>query len=134
MKKILIPALVIAIAVVLVLSMFAYFSAESATEIYLRYEYSDKSIYVRLEDEETISEIKGLLHGIAYRDSPSCGFSEEVSIVFTTNGKEKVLCIACDGCPLFRINDSNKYLKISEKSRQRLDEILDIYGITFPCI
>ena len=104
-----------------------------ATEILLEYRNVDKNISARVADERDILKLKQILSGHPFKDSPACGFSSDISITVTNDKKSIVFYPACDGCPLLRINDSDKYIRITEEARINLNEILGMYDMTFPC-
>ena len=82
-----------------------------------------------------LKELREILKGVKFKDTPSCGFGESVSIIFwSPEHKEIMVCPACDGCPLMRIGDSDCYIKIKDTERARFDEIVKKYGMVFPCI
>ncbi len=87
-----------------------------------------------ISDNAVVEELKSLLNGSLFSDSPSCGFSEDISIELSDNFKKVILCPALDGCSIIRVNASNKYFEISDSDRQRLNEILGEYGFKFPSL
>ena len=66
-----------------------------------------------------------------FRDEPSCGFSEEVSVRF---GGSDTFCIARDTCPIIYWKEKDKYFRISESEKERLYNLLKPYGAFFPCV
>ncbi len=132
--------IIITIQIVLIVGAFfilrynRHFSADFADEITLRFEYGTNQVHVKVTDEEDVSHIKALLNGYMWRSSPSCGFSEQVSITLNSSGKTVVLCLASDGCPIFCVNNSDHYFDLSEEDWDKLHEILAKYGFIFPCI
>ena len=81
---------------------------------------------------EDLSRICDLLDGKRlYSDDPSCGFSDDVSVVM--NGTER-FCFACDSCPVVYWKNKNKFIKLSEKENEELKGILALYGFEFPCL
>ena len=52
----------------------------------------------------------------------------------TDRSKSLIFCPANDGCPLLQIDDSSRYIKVSDEARTRLDDVLEKYGMAFPCI
>ena len=105
-----------------------------ATEVFLEYHYFDKDISVKITDESDILKLKQILNGCLFKDTPACGFTTEISITMTNGSKSIVFCPANDGCPLLRINDSSKYIKITDEIRNKLNTVLEKYGMTFPCV
>ena len=105
-----------------------------ATEVFLEFHYEDISISVTITDENDILILKQILSGRPFRDSPSCGFSTAISITMTNGRKSIMFCPANDGCPLLRIGTSDRYIRISDEAKARLNEVLERYGMFFPCI
>ena len=66
-----------------------------------------------------------------YRDNPSCGFTEDVSIKFDDS---QTFCFANDGCPIIYWKEKDKYFNIDEDEKSRLDIALKKFDILFPCI
>lgn len=139
MKKLKIWML-LSLVVLITLSIFCVrwftmkINTDFATEVLLKYHYDDKDISVKLTNESDILTIKQILNGHPFKDSPACGFTTDISITMTNGRKSIVLCPACDGCPLLLVSDSGKYIKISDEARKRLNEVLEKYGVTFPCV
>ena len=81
-----------------------------------------------LSTEETI-QICAIFDGkILYRDNLSCGFSENVAVVFNEN---QTFCIACDSCPIVYWKEKNKYFNITEAQKKQLYSILKEHGLSF---
>ena len=87
-----------------------------------------------LTDEEDIVELKGIFRGRTARDSPACGFSMNVSITMHGRGESLTFCLALDGCSIIRVNDSDRFIRISDSQREVLDDIFARFGFTFPAI
>ena len=125
---------------IIVLSIFFYrwfvmsVSSDFATEVLLEYHYSDKDISLKITGEYDIQTLKEILKGRPFRDSPSCGFAIDVSITMTDGRKRIVFCPANDTCPLLRINSSERYIRITEEDKSRLYDVLEKYGMIFPCV
>ena len=76
--------------------------------------------------------LKTLFDGkIMYRDNPSCGFSETVSIIFD---QKQTFCIAQDNCPIVYWKEKNRYITLSEDEKNQLRDLLEPYGFCFPCL
>ena len=102
--------------------------AESGTAVF---QYADNNIYESLSAEE-IRLLQNIFSGkIMYRDSPACGFSEKIAIVF--NGSQ-TLCFACDGCPIVYWKEQDMYFKLTEENQRSIMDILQKYGFYFPCV
>lgn len=96
----------------------------------LSYHYLDKNISMELSQDESIKLKNILTNKRLYSDNPSCGFTKEISIRF----HEQVFCIACDSCPVIKLEGENKYFNISESDRKEIEIIFERYGGIFPCI
>lgn len=131
---------IVSVIVAIGLGVFILFSvyfprinASFATKGYVRYHYGNKAIDVQVDDDD-LAALKAILVGRSYTDSPSCGFDSDVSIRLADGQKSIVFCPACDTCPKFRIDDSDRYISTSEEQRERFDAIVARYGMTFPCM
>jgi len=130
-KYIPIVSIVTAVAAILFFILPRKIEIPESSEVILVYNYLDIKIYENIYDKSAIRELKMLFNGTVIKDSPSCGFSENISITFI--GKNKLmLCPALDGCPLIRIGTTDKYLIISQETRTQLDAFLERYGFKFP--
>lgn len=124
---------VMAVVVAVFVHSFPLVDVGFATKGYVRFHYADKSIDAQLSKED-LEEIKDMLVRRSFVDSPACGFSTDVSIRLTDGQRSIVFCPACDTCATLQIGDSNRYISVSEKQRDRLDRILAKYGVCFPCV
>jgi len=130
----------LSLVVLIALSIFCYrwyamkINPDFATEVLLEYHYVDKDISVKITDDSDILKLKQMLKGRPFKDTPACGFTTEISITMTNGRKSIVFCPANDGCPLLRINDSGKYIKITDETRTKLNDLLEKYGMTLPCV
>ena len=109
-------------------------NSDFATEALLEYHYGDTNISLKITDENDLAALKQILKGRPFGDSPSCGFSADISITMTNGRKSVMFCPANDGCRLLRVGGSGGYIKISDEARTRLNYVLEKYGMTFPCI
>lgn len=100
--------------------------------IMVNYSYNDISIDEKLLDEDAKIVREILNHRILYRDNPSCGFSEEISIKL--NSGDRIFCMSLDDCPVFKDVSSGKYFSISEKKYIKFCEVMEKYGVTFPAL
>jgi hypothetical protein len=133
--KICIPILGIAVVLVFAWRWFTLdINTEFASEILLEYHYADKNISTQIIDENDVLALKQILTGRSFADSPSCGFSTDISIIMNNGNESIVFCPANDGCPLLRIGDSNKYIKITDENLTSLHKVLAKYGMVFPCV
>ena len=138
----------LSLVVLIVLSILCFrwftmkINSDFATEALLEFHYDavpgghnpNANISVVIKDESDISALKEILRGRSFKDTLACGFSTDISVTMTNGSKSIMFCPANDGCPLLRIGDSNKYIRISEENRKALDKILEKYGMFFPCI
>lgn len=98
-------------------------------EVCFIYENINVSHYIGAEELE---RLKIIVDGKKlYRDNPSCGFSENISIKF---GREKTFCVARDGCPIIYWKEKNRYIELSEEEKIKIYNILEKYGFFFPCV
>ena len=109
-------------------------NSDFATAVLLECHDESNDISLKLSDASDIKTLKAILKGLPFEDGPSCGFSSDVSITMTGWYKSIAFCPALDGCPVVRIDNSGKYIEISDEDRTKLDEVLGKYGITFPRI
>lgn len=118
---------------------FNMINSDFTTEAVLKFSAPDNEIGIfvvqsfQLTDYRDINELKKIFRGRALRDSPSCGFVTTVSI--TMKGRENnSFCIALDGCPIVRVNNSDRFMVISYSQREIIDNLFARYGFAFPAI
>ena len=104
---------------------------EFAKEAEVCFIYGDVVVSQNMDDKEveTLKEIfdnKSL-----YKDTPSCGFSEDVSIQFN---QSQTFCIARDTCPIVYWMEEDRYIRLTEEEKLLLYDLLESYGFEFPCI
>lgn len=93
--------------------------------------YGDSNILENLSDKDC-NIIKDMFDNKKlYKDNPSCGFSENIAIVFDDS---KVFCIANDECPIIYYQNKNLFFDLSNKENELLRNILTQYGLYFPCV
>ena len=110
-------------------------NSDFATETLLEFHYDDTSISVTITNEADVLILKQILSGRPFSNSSICPFSEDISITMTNGKKSIMFCPANDGCPLLRIgNSGKKCIQISDENNTKLHEILEKYGMFFPCI
>jgi hypothetical protein len=98
----------------------------------IRFVYRDSNINTKLYDKDE-TYIKELFNKRRlYKDNPSCGFSENVSILFN-EGNIKFF-IAQDSCPIIYYANKDKYFKLTDDEAASLRSLLEDYGFIFPCI
>lgn len=101
--------------------------AESAE---VTFKYIDDASYTILDQE--LSLIKSIFNGKKmYKDNPSCGFSEDVSIKLDGS---HTFCIAQDTCPIIYWKEDNKFFRLREEEKTQLYNLLQKYGFYFPCV
>ncbi|MBR3811764.1 MAG: hypothetical protein IKJ16_05485 [Agathobacter sp.] len=106
-------------------------SMEFAKEAEVCFIYGDVVVSQNMDDKEveTLKEIfdnKSL-----YKDTPSCGFSEDVSIQFN---QSQTFCIARDTCPIVYWMEEDRYIRLTEEEKFLLYDLLEPYGFEFPCV
>lgn len=93
--------------------------------------YDDLNISECLSDKD-LNTLKELFDNKRlYRDNPSCGFSENVSVVFD---ESEVFCVACDDCPIIYYQNKGLYFALSNQENDLLRKVLIQYGFHFPCV
>lgn len=98
----------------------------------IKYDFLQKNIDERLSKSDS-EEIKKILNNRSlFSDNPSCGFSKDISFQF--NDGDIIYSIARDTCPMFKDEKTGTYFQISEKERDRINKILEKYGVTFPAL
>ena len=82
--------------------------------------------------EQELSQIMSIFDGKdLYSDRPSCGFSKSISVKINAS---QTFCFACDTCPIIYWAEKGKYFNITEEEQEKLYEILDAHGFSFPCV
>lgn len=126
-------AILITGLVILFFICFPRIDGEFATSASLRYHYAEKSIDTKVTDSD-LKDLKEILVGRSYPGNPDCGFDTDISITFSYGRKNITFCPACDTCSTIQIGNTNRYLRISDDQRKRLNVILAKYGMLFPCV
>ncbi len=93
--------------------------------------YGDANVLKPMKEEDleliqSIFDTKKL-----YKDNPSCGFDENISIKIN---KTHTFCIARDTCPIVYWKEKDRYIKLMEEEKNQLYKILESYGFSFPCV
>lgn len=100
----------------------------------VQFEYQDKNVSEHLTETD-FKIICDMFEGKRlYRDTPSCGFGEEVSILMDRNGEVQYFCIAQDDCPILYWKNRERYFKLSDAENEKLHSCLTAYGFQFPCL
>lgn len=111
--------------------IFSEKTSIEATHAILVYKYGDnKNINEQLSNDDaqiikTILDNKKL-----YKDNPSCGFSPDISIKYG----DLTFSIARDKCPILKLVNTDKYIKITESERKKIEKVFNKYGATFPAL
>ena len=104
---------------------------EFAKEAEVCFIYEEVSISQYLEDKE-VETLKEIFDDkILYKDNPSCGFSEDISIRFN---QSQTFCIARDTCPIVYWVEEDRYMSLTEEEKLLLYNLLEPYGFEFPCV
>ena len=104
---------------------------EFAKEAEVCFIYGDVTTSQYLEDKdlETLKEIFDDKR--MYKDTPSCGFSEDISVRFN---QSQTFCVARDTCPIVYWKEEDRYIRLTEEEKGVLYNLLGTYGFTFPCV
>lgn len=120
---------VVAAAVISFENSFLTVKISGISDGSVRFAYGDTDISEELSDAD-FKAILSMFNGKKlYRDNPSCGFSEDVSVHLNMT-----FCIACDECPVVCLTEKNQYFRLSDEENLLLREILTKYGFVFPCV
>ena len=116
------------VAVAFVLNLFHVFNFFScnpfANHAQIRF-YDD----IKAVNDEDSVRLRELLYGKPpHYDSPSCGFGAEVSVSFGGD----TFMPARDGDE--SVENNGKYLTLTDTENEEFHEILEKYGVTFPCV
>ncbi len=69
-----------------------------------------------------------------YRDNPSCGFSDQVSVTLLDDSNAYTFCFAMDSDNIVYLKEKNMYFQVSDSEKELIYTILSKYGFTFPCV
>jgi len=98
-------------------------------EVVFVYNGTSASHILSMQDLE---QIRRIFEGkYVYKDNPSCGFTDKISIIFDDS---KTFCIARDTCPVIYWKEEDKYFQITEGEKNYLYQLLERFGFTFPCL
>lgn len=100
-----------------------------AKEAKVNFKYGDTFSESELSDGDLALIIRTFDNKRLYCDAPSCGFTENASLII--NGDE-IFCIACDSCPVVYWKNKNRYFNIPEKEYIKMKETLESYGFLLP--
>ena len=140
-KIILISVIFILIVILTIVFAPLPFNVVFANKIYVKFYDDEIKIDCEITDKNDVVKLKRLFDkSVSYHMDdfiggvPSCGFSEDVSLTFQTGVIKVVLYPGCDTCGLFRIGNSRRYIALNGKEKIMFYEIVEKYGMTFPCI
>lgn len=97
----------------------------------IRYNYETVSVNESLTKEETELITDVFENNFLYSDNPSCGFSQDISIVMDD---DKTFCIARDTCGIIYWKEKDKYFKVSDEDIEKVHKIFENHGGKFPCV
>ena len=131
MKKIVLCSLAIIVsAICFSLFLQPQVELDAPTSAIARFKHNESDIESELSTEHT-KQIVGIFQGKKLRkDSPSCGFTEDVSVKID----DKTFCITCDTCRIVYLLEDDRYFYLSDTENSFLREILTYYGFELPCI
>lgn len=131
MKKIVLFSLVIIIsAICFALFLQPQVELDAPNSAIARFKHNESNIQAELSAEHT-KQIVSIFQGKKLRkNSPSCGFTEDVSVKID----DKTFCIACDTCRIVYLLEDDRYFHLSDTENSSLREILTYYGFELPCI
>lgn len=102
-----------------------------ATEGKAVFRYGDSDVSVSISNEH-LTAIKAIFNNkVMYRDTPSCGFSEDVAVVLN---ESQTFCIARDTCPVVYWKEQGRYISLCKEEKEELYRILEEYDFIFPCV
>jgi len=125
---------IIIISLVIVWWFATRINTTFATKALLEFHHLDISISTTITDEHDISVLREILRGNSFSDSFPCNFTRRISITMTDGSRSIMFHPATDGCPILRLGDSDRYIRITEEARTRLNEVVAKYGMFFPAI
>lgn len=118
------------ILIILLTSCSSTVQIQNGTKGIAKFKYEDVNIETELSSEH-LKEITNMFNNKElYFDSPSCGFSENVSVKIDN----QTFCIANDMCGMIYLREANKYFAVSKSDSILLRDILEQYGFSFPCV
>ena len=104
---------------------------EFAKEAEVCFIYGEEVVSENLDDKE-VEILKEIFDNKRmYKDDPSCGFSEDISVRFN---QSQTFCIARDTCPTVYWLEEDRYIRLTEEEKLLLYDLLEPYGFEFPCI
>lgn len=136
MKKALFIGIIVILSLVIIGSLIFVVSAKKTNTINYSagetvFDYNGKTIADKLTDEDLETITYMFNNKRMFSDTPSCGFSENIAIIFD---ETDYFCIACDSCPIVYFKNENLFFKLTENENTVLKKILIKYGFEFPCV
>ena len=134
MRIVKLPFVVLVLCALFLTGLFYYFHStiRISDESFgiAKFIYGDMKIETEITDEN-LNQLVDVFEGkILKIDSPSCGFTENVSVKID----DKTFCIACDTCGVIYLLEDDKYFFLSDEENETIRKILKSYGFEFPCI
>lgn len=127
--------LIIGIIIVALIALVVYFSNVLLFNVHISnsqakivYSYDEKNINEDLTKQESDKIYKIFDNSPLAYDSPSCGFTDSVSIKYGFDTFE----IACDDCGIVKYK--NKYFNVSDTQIEEIHKIMVAHGAHFPCV
>lgn len=132
-KKIILIAgiALVLISAIIVWIMTSGFNSNFAKTITLNFTKYEEKASETIDDSATVKDLKDILKGKVNNKGQASDFSEDIFIELSNGKKTVVLYPALDGSPILRIDESNKYVKISDSSRRKIDLLFLNYGYRF---
>ena len=104
---------------------------EFAKEAEVCFIYGEVVVSENLDDKE-VEMLKEIFDDKRmYKDTPSCGFSGDISVRFN---QSQTFCVARDTCPIVYWVEEDRYITLTEEEKLLLYDLLEPYGFEFPCI
>ncbi len=97
----------------------------------INYDYDSVLVDESLTKEETETITDIFENNFLYSDNPSCGFSQDISIVIDN---DKTFCIARDTCGIIYWKEKDKYFKVSDEDIEKVHKLFENHGGKFPCV
>ncbi len=87
-------------------------------------------VSVNVTDENDMMVLKETLKGSGYTDSGlSCGFYDGLAIEMKNGLINRTFYLAADGCAVIYAVEKRKYIDIPDEDRDKLNKILEKYGL-----
>jgi hypothetical protein len=104
---------------------------EFAKEAEVCFIYGEVVVSENLDDKE-VEMLKEIFDNkIMYKDTPSCGFSKDISVRFN---QSQTFCVARDTCPIVYWMEEDRYIRLTDEEKLLLYNLLESYGFEFPCV